>query len=161
MTLEKIAEGINYVVDVYNDNPRIRATVKTGLIYGAVKVIGQITENPDLDLLVDFAAPITAVTYAKSQLKDDEVTTSESMRTLGLISLATFVGFDISDTITNYVGDQELFNYVKNAYLNLHSSVADNITRIHYEPITGTLLSSALAVIFRVEDYRKKLREEE
>jgi hypothetical protein len=160
MPLEKIAEGINYVVDAYNDNPKIRAAVKTGLIYGAMTVVGEITNNQNLETLVDLAAPITAGIYANLQLNDDEVTTSKAWRTLGKISLATCVGLDISDTITNYTGDQDILNNVKNAYLSLHSYVANNITEIHHEPITGAILSATLAIIFRIESYRQSLREE-
>ncbi len=128
MVLEEVGKQIKKVRDLYNDNDTFRIGVNTVGLYALVKGIVKPVATyfapgtaQEIELVCDAAAPIIAGGYLLHEINHpaEKLTTKEGVKDLLTIITAAAIGWDMADTVVDFMSDPAATESVKNAYIQM------------------------------------------
>ncbi len=158
MVFQWMARRIKNVTDAYQSNLEFKITANTVALYFGTKAAGiagtYITGNKDVQDYAELVAPVIGGAYA---IKESENLKGEGFKNLAQIALAAMIGWDLSATIYNYYGSNEILSNFRNLYTEGFVLLA-NKTNIHSPEKMGAIIGGLTGGAVKVREHYKKLK---
>ena len=153
MTIRAVFSPLEKVAQAYSQKPRLRGTVNAVALYWGSRSLGLI-DGVSQDL-VNMAAPVLTGAFVNDLLNKDEVCNSDNLRFMGKVGLAGCVGWDLADKLSEYRGNIDALEYLRNSYWQVHSLVS-RYTDIDQEGATAGMGCAIGAFLGKAYARRKR-----
>lgn len=132
----------------YGRDGWFKTAVNSAAIYGGLRVggtiIDRLTGSPNIDTLLDMAAPVATGVYVVS--RGPEGAFGNAAR----IGIAALVGWDIADQLIRYPGSYNVFDSARNVLQNTYNLVKGDLPAMINSPeVFGGVIGAASSAVYQ------------